>query len=265
VSFDMPYINIGEIELFYNVHGEGEPLVLIHGLGSSTRDWELQLTPFTKHFQVITLDLRGHGKSSKPAGPYSMEMLAKDTAQLIQQLKLKSGHILGISLGGMVAFQLVLDYPHLVRSLVITNSTVDMVPKSIKERLAIWQRVMIVRLMGMEKMGQVLADRFMPHPEQKELREVFIQRWGENDKTAYLEALKGIVGWSVKDRLAEIKCPALIIGADGDYFPVEEKEAYVSMIPNSKLVIVENSRHALPAERPEDFNNIVLGFLLELS
>ena len=102
----------------------------------------------------------------------------------------------------------------------------------------------------------------IPHPEQEELRKVFISRWAENDKSAYLEAMKGIMGWSVKDRLGEIRCPTLIIGADGDYFSIEDKRAYTSMIPAAELVIVENSMHALPAEKPEEFNSIVLGFLL---
>jgi pimeloyl-ACP methyl ester carboxylesterase len=261
----MPYINIGEIDLFYGIHGDGETLILIHGLGSSSQDWELQLPSFTEHYQVITSDLRGHGRSNKPPGPYSMKLFANDIADLIRELGIGPAHILGISLGGMVAFQLVLDYPDLVQSLVITNSTVDMVPKTLNERLALWKRVWIVRLMGMKKMGQVLAERFLPDPDQEELREVFIQRWGENDKKAYLESLKGIVGWSVLDRLNEIRCPTLIIGADGDYFPVEEKEAYASMIPSAKLVIVENSLHALPAEKPNEFNSIVLDFLLEIS
>jgi pimeloyl-ACP methyl ester carboxylesterase len=260
----MAYFTHDSLEFYYAVQGHGQPLILIHGLGSSSRDWEFQVDSFAEHFQVITLDLRGHGRSSKPKGPYSIRLFAEDTARLIKELGLPPGHVQGISLGGMVAFQLALVYPDLVRSLVITNSTPDMVPRSLKEKFAFWQRFLIVRLMGMEKMGRVLAQRFLPHPDQEQLRRIFTERWAENDKTAYLKALKGVIGWSVMDQLAAINCPALIIGADGDYFPTEEKEKFVSLMPNAQLVIIENSMHALPAEKPVEYNKTVLDFLLTL-
>ena len=137
-----------------------------------------------------------------------------------------------------------------------------MIFHSLKDRIALWQRLMIVRLMGMKKMGKVLAERFLPGPEFDELRQVFIKRWAQNHKPAYLEAMKAVVGWSVLERLGEINCPALILGSDGDYFPMVEKEAYTRRIPGAKLVIIQNSRHALPAEKPEEFNDAVERFLI---
>jgi pimeloyl-ACP methyl ester carboxylesterase len=77
--------------------------------------------------------------------------------------------------------------------------------------------------------------------------------------------MKAVVGWSVMDQLGEIKAPTLVIGADGDYFPTEEKEAYFRKIPGARLEIVKDTRHALPAERPEEFNRIVDDFLSGLS
>jgi len=120
---------------------------------------------------------------------------------------------------------------------------------------------LIVRFMGMRKMGQVLGNRFLPDPEQAELREVFIDHWAENHKPSYLEAMKAVIGWSVLDQLNEITAPTLVIGAEGDYFPTEAKEAYSKKIPGAKLVIIKNTRHALPAEKPEVFNQTVLEFL----
>jgi 3-oxoadipate enol-lactonase len=261
----MPYVISDSLKLHYEIHGQGDPLVLIHGLGSSCRDWELQIPAFAEGFQVITLDLRGHGRSDKPAGPYSMALFAEDTAQLISSLGLQTVHVLGISLGGMVAIQLGLDFPDLVRSLVIVNSTPEMVPRTFQERISIWQRWMIVRFSGMKKMGQVLAERFLPRDDQAELRKIFIQRWAENHKPAYLEAMKAVIGWSVRERLGEISCPTLIIGSDGDYFPTSDKQAYTELIPGARLVIVKDSRHALPAEKPVEFNRLVIDFLAGLS
>ncbi len=261
----MPSINLGTTEIYYEIHGQGDPLLLIHGLGSSSQDWEMQLPQFSSHFQVINIDLRGHGRSGKPPGPYSIPLFAEDTIQLIRALELSSVHILGISLGGMVAFQLALDCPDLVRSLVIVNSVPELIAHNFKDRTDYWKRLLIVRLFGLEKMGQVLAERFFTEPEQEGLREIFVRRWAANHKPSYLASLKAAFGWSVLGRLGEIQAPALVIGADGDYFSNAEKEQYTQLMPNAELIIVENSRHALPAEKPTEFNQIVLSFLLNLS
>ncbi|MCJ7717932.1 MAG: alpha/beta hydrolase [Anaerolineales bacterium] len=261
----MPFLNVDEIDLYYEIHGSGEPLLFIHGLGSSSRDWELQLDYFAKKFKVILIDVRGHGRSGKPPGPYSIPLFAEDTAKLIQALQIAPAHILGISLGGMIAFELGIGYPELVKSLIIVNSTPELVARTLKDWLGIWQRLLIVRFTGMRKMGEVLGNRFLPGPELAELREIFIERWAENDKPAYLEAMKAVMGWSITDRLGEIRCPTLVLAADGDYFPTTDKENYVKQIPGAKLLVIENSRHALPAEKPAEFNLAVMEFLIRFT
>ncbi len=257
----MPLINLDDIELYYEIHGVGDPLLLIHGLGSSSRDWEMQVDVFAQNYQVITLDVRGHGKSGKPPGPYSIPLFTEDTAKLLKTLRVSPAHILGISLGGMIAFQLGVFFPEVVRSLIIVNSTPELIAHTLKDWLGIWQRLLIVRFLGMRKMGEVLGNRFFPNQDQEELRAIFVERWAENDKPAYLEAMKAVIGWSVTNRLGEIRCPTLVIGADGDYFPTAEKEVYVKRIPGAKLVVIEDSMHALPAEKPGEFNRTVIAFL----
>lgn len=261
----MPAVNLGNIEIYYEIHGQGDPLLLLHGLGSSSRDWEFQIPEFSSHFKTIAVDLRGHGRSSKPAGPYSMEMFAADTAGFLRSLDLSSAHILGVSLGGMVAFQLALDYPDLIRSLIIVNSVPELIAHNLNDRISYWQRLVITRLFGMEKMGKVLAGRFFTKPEQEGIREIFIRRWAENHKPSYLASLKAVYGWSVLDRLEEIQAATLVIGAEGDYFSNEEKEVYTRLMLNAKLVIVEGANHALPAEKPSEFNEIVKKFLMASS
>ena len=113
----MLILHTDDLDIYYEIHGKGTPLVLIHGLGSSTLDWEGQVGFCSKDFETVTIDLRGHGKSGKPPGPYSVPLFASDTAKLIQFLNLPPAHVAGISMGGMVAFQLALDVPKLVKSL----------------------------------------------------------------------------------------------------------------------------------------------------
>ncbi|MEJ2212335.1 MAG: alpha/beta fold hydrolase [Anaerolineae bacterium] len=257
----MPFLHVGDVDLYYEVEGQGQPLALIHGLGSSARDWEYQVPFFARDYRVVALDVRGHGRSDKPPGPYSVPLFARDVAGLLEGIGATPAHVCGISMGGMIAFQLAVDRPDLVRSLVVVNSVPDMVVRTLGQRLAVWQRMIIAPLLGMKKMAEVLGGRLFPKLEQGELRAEFVKRWEENDPRAYREALRAIVGWSVSDRLSDIECPALVVSGDEDYTPLEVKAAYVNRMPRAELVVIEDSRHGTPVDQPEAFNEAVAAFL----
>jgi pimeloyl-ACP methyl ester carboxylesterase len=257
----MPKIQSNGINLYYEIHGEGQPLLFIHGLGSSARDWEFQVDEFSKSYRVITFDLRGHGQSDKPAGPYTMSMFAADTVGLLKALGIDSPHVVGLSLGGGVAFQMAVDASIPIKSLTIVNSTPELLVRTFKDRLMVWQRIAIVKLLGMKKMGEVLSKRLFIKPEQEDIRKVFVQRWAENDQRAYLNSMRALVGWSVTARIGSIRCPTLILAADQDYSPVSIKEAYAAKIPGARLVVIPDSRHAMPVERPQEFNLALREFL----
>ena len=107
----MPYFEHAGCQLYYEDHGQGEPLLLVHGLGSSIQDWEYQLPHLQQQRRVVAVDLRGHGRSGKPRERYSMAAFAADVAALIEHLGLPPVHLVGISMGGMVGFQLGVDRP----------------------------------------------------------------------------------------------------------------------------------------------------------
>lgn len=109
-GYRMSSRKVGDIRLYYETCGQGAPLLLLHGLGSSARDWEHQASVFAERYRVVIPELRGHGRSDKPPGPYSMPLLANDIASLIESLDIAPAHVVGLSLGGFVAFQLVLDH-----------------------------------------------------------------------------------------------------------------------------------------------------------
>jgi pimeloyl-ACP methyl ester carboxylesterase len=178
-------------------------------------------------------------------------------------LGINSTHILGISLGGGIAFQFAVDYPELVKSLIIVNAGIEMPVDSFKLKLEAFKRTFIVKLVGMKKMGEVLAPRLFIKQEQEELRKKLIERWAENDKKAYLSAMRALIGWSVRDNIKEIKCPILIIGSDEDYAPSSVKEEYTALLHNAKFIEIEDARHAVPIEKPDEFNDIVMKFLSE--
>ncbi len=257
----MPMLDVNGTALYYEVTGHGPPVLFLHGLGSCLQDWELQVEAFSGDYQVITFDLRGHGKSAKPPGPYSMEMLASDAAGLLRALGIESAHVVGLSLGGGVAFQMAVSYPSMVKSLVVVNSTPDAAVRTSRERLMVLTRFAMIRWLGFRRFGRVLADKLLPGPELAGVRATFIERYARNDRGGYLAAMRAFIGWSVLSQVENITCPTLIVTADNDYFPVAAKEAYVAKIPGAKLVVVPDSRHALPAEKPRSFNAVLKTFL----
>ena len=261
----MTILHLNGIDMYYENAGQGEPLLLIHGLGSSARNWEGQVRYFAKKYRVVTYDLRGHGRSSKPPGPYSMRTFAEDTAALLAALEAAPAHVVGISMGGMIAFELAVCYPDLLKSLVIVNSVPDMRVTSPREYLEMWPRFLILKALGVRRMGMALGKRLFPKTEQEEQRRIFAERWAQNDKRAYETALRAVLGWSVEAHLGEIRCPVLVIAADKDYWPLDVKQAYVKKMPDARLAVIADARHAVAAEKPDEFNRILDEFLASQS
>lgn len=260
----MPRIETNGIHLYYEVQGTGTPLLFIHGLGSSTEDWEPQVREFSRSHRVLTCDLRGHGRSDKPPGPYSIPMFAADVAELLQALRCVPAHIVGLSLGGCVAMQLALDFPGLARALVIVNSAPEFVRRSFRTRVETWRRTAIVHWRGLRAMGERIGRRLLPDPGQEALRAAFVERFAQNDPAAYLHSLKALVGWTVTDQLASIRCPVLVVASEHDYSPVAAKEEYVRRFPSARLVAIPGAHHAVPVECPAAFHAVVAEFLSAL-
>lgn len=261
--YAMPYCSVDDIELYYQEEGSGPPLLLVHGLGSSRRDWFEQVDHFKDRYRVLRVDLRGHGRSGRGEGPYHIAQFARDVAVFLRRVNAVPAHVVGLSMGGMVALQLGADAPGLVRSLVVVNSLVDAELQTwgdlwfyVSRRAAIW-------VLGMERVGEILADRLFVKPDQEDLRRGFVERWSQNDKQAYLWSMDAIIGWSIWDRLSAIPAPALIVSSDEDYTPVAEKRRMVTEMPHAELAVVEDARHALPVEKPEAFNKVAERFLGE--
>lgn len=257
----MAYFAHEGCNLHYEEYGHGAPLMLVHGLGSSTQDWKEQIPVFSAHYHLIVVDVRGHGRSDKPREPYSIEGFSADLIALIDYLNLGPVHLVGWSMGGMIAFQMAVNEPGLVKSLCIVNSAPQV---KIRTPDDVWQwfkRWSLMRLVSLESVGKALGAKLFPKPEQAALRLEMIQRWAKNDKHAYLASFDAIVGWGVQERLSQVVCPTLVICADHDYTPVALKQAYVKLIPDARLVVIADSRHATPLDQPERFNQTLLDFL----
>jgi len=260
----MTMIPIDGLSLYVEDSGAGSPVLFLHGLGSSGQDFRLVAPRLAAGHRVITPDLRGHGRSEKPDGPYSVPLFARDIAMLCERLGLTSVHVVGLSLGGMVGFQLAVDRPQLVRSLIIINSGPDMVPRTLRWKLALATRVMLLKLFGPRAMSRILAPKLFPKPEQEPLRREIAARIAANDPSAYLRATRGLIGWTVLDRLDDVRCPVLALSSDRDYTPHAAKQAYVDLLGHARLQELHDSGHAAPLDQPVQIIDAATAFLSEL-
>ncbi len=257
----MPRVLLGDLQVYYEVHGDGRPLVLLHGLGSSTRDWQFQLDDFAARYQVITLDLRGYGRTDHPPGPYSIRQMSQDVVALVDHLEISSFHLLGYSMGGAVALQLAVDHTDRVDRLIVVNSQPSFIPTDWRQKMEFYMRKFVVRTMGVKRLAPVIAGRLFPNPDQQDLRDLVIDRYSKNDAHSYLATLNALATWSVAPQLNDLRMPTLFVAAEHDYTSVEDKQRYVDQIPNARMVVVDNSRHGTPLEQPVVFNGLVLDFL----
>ncbi len=261
----MPYTTVDGCKLHYEVTGRGDPVLLLHGLGSCTLDWENQIPALRDAYTVIAVDVRGHGQSDKPPGPYTMSLFATDVVRLLETLSVGPVHVIGISMGGAIGFQLAVDAPTLVRTLTVINTAPAVVPRTLSQRLEVQVRLWVPRVLGLRALGRRIAAVNFPRPEQAELRRALVERLASNDPAAYRATLKAIVGWSVADRIGEIRCPTLVVTGDHDYTPVSVKEAYAAQMKNARVAVVADSRHVITHDQPAVLNGLLLGFLSEHS
>lgn len=257
----MATLHVDGADLYYEEHGEGEPLVLLHGFGSSTRDWELQIPIFAERYRVIAIDFRGFGRSSRDRGPFSVERFAADTLAILDHLGVSRFRLVGYSMGGATAFQIAVDVPKRVERLILVNTQPSFLANTLRKRFEVVLRKLVVRFMGMERMAGVIARRLFPREDQQALRELVMDRYSTNTPAVYLGVLSTLPKWSVQERIGTIEAPTLVIAAEHDYTPLAEKEAYVPLIPDARLDVFEDSRHGTPFDQQERFNETVMRFM----
>ncbi len=259
----MPHYKVNGIDLYCELAGSGEPLLLLHGLGSSSLDWDEQIGVYAEHFRVIAPDLRGFGRSSKPPGPYSIRLFGEDLIALLEQMNIERCHVLGFSMGGAIALQMATHASHRFSSMVLVNTLASFEIDHWRKQMFVLVRIAMARLVGMERMARFGAKRLFPHAHQSHLRRRMIERHRHNTPHSYLAALHALRGWTVRDLLPRISVPTLVVAADRDYSSVEGKAEFVAAMPDARLEVVHESRHGTPFDQSERFNKLVVEFLLE--
>ncbi|MBD2860224.1 alpha/beta hydrolase [Spongiibacter sp. KMU-158] len=262
----MPHITtLSGVKIFYESHGSGEPVVLLHGLGGSSRDWAPQTGHLSKNYRVISIDMRGHGQSDSPDSDYDMEIIAQETHEVLSALSITSAHIIGISMGGMLAFEVAIQNPELAKSLVIVNSGPTMQIKSFRFWLKKQTRRALALIAPKSLMSKVIANNLFPEPNMEDQRQYFINQVALMNPKTYRKALSAALSFNQEDASTTLLMPILFITGEFDYTTPEEKRPFVDKIPHATMEIIANARHALPIERPDIFNKTVDNFLSSIA
>jgi pimeloyl-ACP methyl ester carboxylesterase len=255
----MPTAQANGIELHYRIHGKGEPLVLIAGWGTDLRAWIFQLPVYGKYFRVVAFDNRSVGKSDKPSGPYSMKVMAADVIGLMDYLHIEAAHILGLSMGGMIAQEVAINYPNRVLKLVLgcTFACQGCGSGQTAEYLKQGRR-------DVKEIKLTLASLANNNP----MLRTFVVAWMALTSKSWAAGFES-QGAAIKDhdtseRLHLIRSPTLVIaGTEDRVIRPSSSEFLASRIPGARLVMIENGSHSMSAENRREFNSAVLAFLRE--
>jgi 3-oxoadipate enol-lactonase len=260
----MGTVEVNGAKLYYETHGQGKPLVLIQGCGGNIAMWESQIEPLSKHFQLILFDNRGTGRSQVTPGDYTIQMLAHDTAELMEHLGIKKAHFLGWSMGGMIAQELAIARPDLVNKLIIAASAskfpesgtfifkgfLDLLRHHQYEPLSRWHMSLCFSHDFFNNSEEVTAAlNSLMNPQYPTTIEGF---------TSQTSAL---FSYDRRGQLQTIQAPTLVLGAEEDgFFPVNIVRQTAAEINNAEVKFLPGS-HLYYIEYPVKFSQAVTDFL----
>lgn len=265
----MPTVKVGDINMYYEVHGEGKPLVLIMGLGLDLTGWMFQTPEFSKKYRVIVFDTRGVGRTDAPDTPYSIEMMADDTAGLLYALGIEKAHILGLSMGGFIAQELALKYPQRVKSLIL--ATTGAIELSLAKYLVdTWVRMaqegVSREILIRDLLPWIFTEKFFENPEQVQMMtDAMLANPYPQPAYAFARQAAADVEHDTRNRIGQITAPTLVlVGKEDILCPVKLSEELASGIPNAELVVLEGGGHGFFIEITDKFNQAVLDFLAKV-
>lgn len=242
-------------------------VLLLHGLGADGSSWILQMEPLiSAGFRPIAPDAPGFGSSAYDGRGWSVRRVAQAVADLLAGLDAGPAHVVGISMGGVIAQQLALDRPALVRRLVLANTFAKIRPDTLRGWLYFARRAILVHTVGVGTQARLVAAHLFPEPEQEPIRRELIRQINSADPRAYRAALRALGLYNSSRRLGELRIPTLIITGDRDTtVPPRNQRALAQGIANSRQVTLRGAGHAASVERADEFNLAMLDFLTERS
>ena len=262
----MPEIVQNNRRIYYESHGEGDPLVLIRGLGSNADHWYAQVPGLSGHYRVITFDNRGIARSSDPGGPFTIPDMAEDTVRLMNALGIEQAHVLGLSLGGMIAQEMAIRHPQRIKGLILVVTLCGgqhqvVAEDAVREKL---QRMIVegsvdARIMALDvffaprtirerpQVLQAYAEVSMKYPAGMEILQ---RQWEAASRH------------DTYDCLDRIKAPTLVLTGEEDVLiPPGNSEILAERIPGAELLVIPGGGHQIMIEQPQACNQAIIAFL----
>ena len=265
----MPKVSVNGLKIYYEIEGDGAPVVLIPGFAAGRWIWFKQTAELSRNFRVIVFDPRGVSASDKPEGPQTIGLLADDVAHLLDTIGIESAHIVGASFGGFVAQEFALKYPAMTRKLVLCCTSFGGPNHVVPAPETLQALASTKGLNSEERMRANLLLAFTPEYVQSQVDEVDhivrMRATNEVPEHIYMSQLQAAMSFNTESRLAEIKNPTLVLSGDADIIvPVQNSRNLAAKIPGAKLQIVAGGSHTFFIEQAGRFNQIVKEFLIDV-
>ena len=263
----MPTIDVNGQTLYYEVHGQGEPLLCVMGLSADTLAWTLQVPAFSAGHRTIIFDNRDVGQSSAAEGPYEIADMANDTLALADALELDSFHLLGLSMGGAIAQEVALAAPQRVRTLTlaVTFAAGGAWARKLSE---VWAE-RVRKLSREERVDELMllnfSERFFEDEGSVALvRQMMLANPHPQTAEAFIRQLDASGRHDARERLRSLDLPTHVIGSEFDLLvPVWKSREVAELIPGARLTVLPAAPHGSNVERAEEFNKAVLDFIAE--
>jgi len=258
----MAFARVGGTKIYWDEQGQGEPVLMIMGLGWSSNMWHRTRPALSDRYRTIAFDNRGAGRSDTPPGPYTMVQMSGDAAAVLDAAEVETAPVVGASMGGMIAQEFALQYPKRVRSLVLVCTSPGG-PHAVQAEPEVIQ--MLFRREGnpkerAEAVVPYIYDRATPRERIDEDLRV-LSEWYPNQE-GYMAQLQGILAWEAYSRLPQIIAPTLVIhGVNDRLVPPGNAEVIAGRIPHAQLVKVNNAGHILMTDQSALVHQTILGFL----
>ena len=274
----MPFADVNNIKIAYEIYGDGEPIILIHGYSYNKSVWITQIDDLSKLFKIIALDVRGSGESSHPEESYTLDTIVEDLKSLMDVLKIEKAHLMGWSMGGMIIQNFALKYPDRVNKLILIATNAGLPDKTgmimLRDSLIdIYELRKTDPKKAFFKLARIMhSTKFRKEMEKEPTKKIhgfitseeLIKDSTENQTTPIdLEHLADVVNeHNTLDRIQQIENETLILAGSRDaIMPVLVMEEMHEKMPNGILKVIDGCGHKLFLERAPEVNQIIMNFL----
>ena len=255
-----PYISVDEC-------GDGELLILMHGIGGNKRNWITNIEVFGQYFKTVAWDARGYGESDDYPGELKFSDFADDLCRVMDHYGVEKAHLLGLSMGGRIAFSFCEKYSHRISSLVLcdTHKGFKHFTREQQEEFIQLRKEPLLAGKEPKDIAPIVAKTLIGKSENTRTFDALVDSMGRLHKDSYIKAIEASVRGDHTDILQQIKAPTLVVVGEFDRLTSPELAKDIAdQIPGAKLEIIRNAGHLSNIENSDDFNSVVLDFLRSL-